>query len=504
MLKAIDLDESIPKLLLAVQISTSLSLLLFMENSDEFAALSVPMVAKLKVQSHKWRMKAHDRAVDEAMALGFRCRQSAKFATATWHQEAVVEENEGSSATPDLQSNGEAVTNLLNNCLGSGILSVAKAVSKAGIAASGLMLVLSTLLNRFTLLLLVDSCNIAGMDISYAMVARHTLGTPGKLAVIMVFTCMGYLCLVSYLDGTKDALNGLLGSCGIGGVPDYILFACAALMNFPATFLRSLKSVAMLSSIAFASACIVLICTIILCGGDLISKGLPDASTLRWFPEDFTTFLGQVNLFAVVFCIQAGGSIVISSIQDDSRANKAKVASMGFAIAFTLNTVMGMLAYVDYTNTIEGNVVNMFNPKSAIAIICRVALLFLMVLSFMFMMIPCRTALLLFFFNQNEAKMEASTSRFNMMTLSINLCALLVAYFVSDVSVVMNFNGAIAANLVAWILPSAIYIKVLSMEDKTSQYYRPLASPKNLPYFALILFGFWSMITGILFVFGII
>merc|ERR1712007_311575 len=158
---------------------------------------------------------------------------------------------------------------------------------------------LSTLLNRFTLLLLVDSCNIAGMEISYAMIARHTLGTPGKLAVIMVFTCMGYLCLVSYLDGTKDALNGLLESCGVDGVPDYILFASAALLNFPATFLRSLKSVAILSSIAFASACIVLLCTIILCGGDLISNGMPAADTLRWFPEDFTTFLGQVNLFAV-------------------------------------------------------------------------------------------------------------------------------------------------------------------------------------------------------------
>merc|ERR1712107_894382 len=129
--------------------------------------------------------------------------------------------------------------------------------------------------------------------------------------------------------------------------------------------------------------------------------------------------LSVTGLFAVVFFIQAGGSIVISSIQDGSRENKGKVASMGFAIAFTLNFTMGMLAYVDYTSSIQGNVVNMFDPTSAIAIICRVALLFLMVLSFMFMMIPCRTALLLFFFNKNEAKMEASTQTFNMMTLSI-------------------------------------------------------------------------------------
>jgi len=77
------------------------------------------------------------------------------------------------------------------------------------------------------------------------------------------------------------------------------------------------------------------------------------------FPADFTTFLGQVNLSAVVFCIQAilhqaGGSIVISSIQDGSRANKGKAASIGYAISFTLNSVMGMLAYVDYGNSIKG------------------------------------------------------------------------------------------------------------------------------------------------------
>merc|ERR1712137_153293 len=52
-------------------------------------------------------------------------------------------------------------------------------------------------------------------------------------------------------------------------------------------------------------------------------------------------------------------------------------------------------------------------------------------------------ALLLAIYNKNEAKMEASTREFNMMTLYVNLCALFVAYFVSDVSVVMNFNGAV-------------------------------------------------------------
>lgn len=41
--------------------------------NDEFASLSVPMDAKLKAQSQKWRMKAHDRAVDEVVALGFSC-----------------------------------------------------------------------------------------------------------------------------------------------------------------------------------------------------------------------------------------------------------------------------------------------------------------------------------------------------------------------------------------------------------------------------------------------
>ena len=63
-----------------------------------------------------------------------------------------------------LQTNSEAIVNLLNNCLGSGMLTMGFAIANAGIVPAICMMMLSAFLNRFTLLLNLHTCTLAGCD----------------------------------------------------------------------------------------------------------------------------------------------------------------------------------------------------------------------------------------------------------------------------------------------------------------------------------------------------
>ena len=153
-----------------------------------------------------------------------------------------------------------------------------------------------------------------------------------------------------------------------------------------------------------------------------------------------------------------------------------------------MDFAIGFIAYITFTTEVQGNVLLNFSPDSWTAIIARVALLDLVVLSYsasaaldpiasclpcllltrkspdriprpsrsVIMMIPCKLSLIDLIFGKNEARLEASPTEFYGVTLALNIVALLVALSVSDLSLVLSLNGAVCTNVVAFILPVRI------------------------------------------------
>jgi len=55
---------------------------------------------------------------------------------------------------------------MMNNCLGTGMLGMALGISKMGVVLGSLVMVLSVLINRFTLLKIVRTCEQLNLPIS--------------------------------------------------------------------------------------------------------------------------------------------------------------------------------------------------------------------------------------------------------------------------------------------------------------------------------------------------
>ena len=124
----------------------------------------------------------------------------------------------------ELQTNGEAIVNLLNNCLGSGMLTMGFAFAKAGILPSIATMLLSSFLNRYTLLLNLDSCKLAQCDAASAALGEAAYGRAGRIGLVLIYSTFSFLCCVSYVTATADALTGILalffgdcsGTSGLG------------------------------------------------------------------------------------------------------------------------------------------------------------------------------------------------------------------------------------------------------------------------------------------------
>jgi len=148
-------------------------------------------------------MKAHEHALDQGMALGFRDLTAARHMAKKWKKDAdqklAGEHGEDDSVHHEKsyvdvggQTNIEAVMNLLNNCLGSGVLCVPVMVKNCGIGAAVVMLTTSAVINRFGLSLILNCMHITNVEASYNGVGRVTFGDKGRLAVVAIFIGMGF------------------------------------------------------------------------------------------------------------------------------------------------------------------------------------------------------------------------------------------------------------------------------------------------------------------------
>jgi len=429
-----------------------------------------------------------------------------------------------------LQTNGEAIVNLLNNCLGSGMLSMGFAFAKAGILASVGVMLLSAFLNRFTLLLNVKTNALAGTDPSSADVGHKAFGQAGRVSLILLYTIFSFFCCVSYVDASADAVSGLAALVAGGRMPSLrtTLIGCWAVLLLPTTLLRSLKAVALLSFVAFLGGLFMLAAVFSYCLSELAHTGLPALSSLAWIPPSALDFISAFPILLLVFSVQAGGGVVLATMRDTSAENVQAVSRNAYALVMAMDFLIGIMAYVTFTDRVQGNVLLNFSPQSWTAVVARVALLDLVVLSYMvrrssvavtgcmrarmsvvvrspcpstfchppslhsqIMMVPCKLAMIDLAFGKNEARLEASPAQFYGVTLALNLAALVVALLISDLSLVLSLNGAVCTNIVAFVLPIAFYLRIRSSHEGA-----PLLSGDHAPYMLIIAFGSVSLVLG--------
>jgi len=382
------------------------------------------------------------------------------------------------------QTNTEAIINLLNNCLGSGMLGVAFSIKKAGVLPSIFLMFFSMLLNRSTLLLNLRTCLASGADPATADVGEKAFGKAGKLFMVLLFTLLGFFCMVSYVDASADAVGGILALFGYDVDQTVLLVACWLFLLVPPTLMRSMKMIALLSLVAFIGGCIMLVCVMLYCGTQIAKTGFPAMEDVDWMPPSIGSFFQALPIFLLIFSIQAGGGVVLATLEDSSDENVTKVTNSAFAVALTMDFLMGFSCYFVFLRETKGDVLNNMPSDNPLAIVSRFALVDLVVLSYMIMAIPCKVSMLDLLFGKNEALNEASAVEFHGFNIVLNVAALLFALAVSDLALILSINGALVTNLVAFILPAAFYLKVST----------DLTSRAKLAGMLLLTFGIFSLV----------
>ena len=186
------------------------------------------------------------------------------------------------------------------------MLTMGFAIGNAGILPAVILMVLSAFLNRYTLLLNRRVCLLCGCDPATADVGERAFGLIGRVTMILLYTVFAFLCCVFYVDASADAVEGLVELfVGKDINSTVVVIGCWLLLLVPTTLIRSLKSIALLSFIAFLGGCVMLASVSAYCALELSRRGLPALADLAWTPPSAAAFFSAFPILLLVFSIQA-------------------------------------------------------------------------------------------------------------------------------------------------------------------------------------------------------
>lgn len=300
--------------------------------------------------------------------------------------------------------------------------------------------------------------------------------------------------MVSMLYGSTDAFEGLLTLLvDKESVPprSTLMIICWLVLLVPPTFVRSMKNIAVLSAIAFVGCLLLVFAVLASCSLQFASEGLPSLDDIKWMPNDFDALMRGLPTLLLMFAIQAGGSVVLATMQNKETSNQIKVCQQSFSMIFLLNVLLGMGVYLAYLgDTPKDATTKMllpppFTSRADLSVLALVSQLVLLVLSYLLMTIPCKIAIIQMVFEKQEEKLESTPAQVYGTTTILNILALVTGLAVSDLSMLFGINGAVFTNLLAFIMPTILYVKARA--NPRAENVKPVRiwSLSNLPFFAI-------------------
>lgn len=450
------------------------------EMADEFAAM-----VKMNTAIDKGVAKSFTPALKK---IGRRMSAMAGVETKILtEQEEEEEEAQGCSNT-------EALLNMLNNALGTGLLALSSVFMNTGLVIGISTMVFSCCFNCFTMMTHMNACRIASCDPAGATLGEVALGKTGFYTMTIVYVVICFFCMVSYVDVSADAMKDILKLVypAIDTVsPTMFKIVNWAVLLVPGTFIRSLGGIAVMSLISFIGALSVLATILIRCGGGMLSQGI-DTSRIAWWPESPSKLLAAAPVLILAYAMQAGGGIIIGGLKDNSQKNQTKVCCVSFFAIFLIEIIVGLTAYLFFLDTVQPDVMVMFPSNDPVAITGRVGVLFMVMCGYVMLNVPTRVMLIQLFFDKNESQLEASPAQFYGTNIGTCVSSLLVGLAVSDLSMVLGLCGSVATPMIAFILPATfmMFVRAKSIDDETEV---PLFSFKQIDMYTTLLLGciFW-------------
>lgn len=381
---------------------------------------------------------------------------------------------------------------LLNTMIGSGILNQPYVFMKSGIVGGLVGFVIASLGTWGGLLLLTEAGLSTGI-LEYSGLAKFAFGHTGELVVDISIIMMTMGAQLGYILIVGQTSADLLSEWGCSHVmceQRQITIITVAAFMAPICLFRHFGHLAQLA--LFSILAIVLCVGLVVIGGPLQHAGGKGGDI-----EAFNAMGSLISVGSIVFslsCTPANFQAYISTKRSHQNLRSWSWITGGAVLmGAILCVIMGVAGYISFGSETDSEILNNF-PGS------KYYFFKAMVVTHLILYIPVNFVIMRYSIVKVSTGLRSETlswpvhSALTLGLLSVItgiVLALLAAGIASGValSVILNLTGGIAGSLSTFILPAAIYLKLMRRE----------VSPMYNVAFALLLLGAFIAVNVVVF-----
>ncbi|KAI9502380.1 hypothetical protein GGI25_004774 [Coemansia spiralis] len=330
--------------------------------------------------------------------------------------------------------------NLVNTIIGSGILALPYALREAGFYFGAFSLVLVAVLVYFSLLALIHGGRASALY-KYEQVARAALGPLGHRASAFALTVNSLGSCTSYLIIIGDTLSAFAP-----WPKQTVIVATAVVCTLPLLFFRTLEPLVRASVVS--TLCLPVIVGIVAVRGPSYTRA--PAPTPVFGPSVLPAF------GVIAFAFACTQTCFQSYLIMRNKAEWSRAAGFATALALAIYLLFSISSYMAFGLQTEPNLLNNFDNDDVLANIARALLAFSLLLTYPMQFYPVRDLL-------NDALGLHHGAGFNLVAVGLFALTLATALVVDDLGVVFKLVGTAASSLIVFVLPGAIYLKLVSL-----------------------------------------
>ena len=381
--------------------------------------------------------------------------------------------------------------NFTNSIIGAGIIGIPAAIRLAGFIPGVVLLVLVAVITDYTVLLLIKN-GIISNKFSYQEMITEAFGRVGFWILTITQLLFPFLATAGYVVIVGDTLSRIVEEFFVLADSDppgwaistsLIKTVTILLIMLPLSLLRNIAMLEKFSALAVLFVTAIVLFTVVkaatyYCSVRCFLPSCCDTPLSIWLIN--THFIESVGIMAFAFVCHHNTYLIYGSLVRRSYTRFSKVSHFSVSGSAVFCSVLGLAGFLSFMNETRGDLLNNYCVDDWAATVARFLYACVIMLTFPIEIFVCREVLEIVlsrlpyrtiswigwaglrraFDRFLYSPRHSSLARHITLTVSLVVGSLGVGLTTDDLGVILGFSGCLMATPMAFILPTASYLKL--------------------------------------------
>eukprot|EP00049_Salpingoeca_infusionum_P011601 m.202579 g.202579 ORF g.202579 m.202579 type:complete len:465 (+) comp14977_c1_seq14:3016-4410(+) len=346
-------------------------------------------------------------------------------------------------------SAASAIFNFVNSIVGAGIIGMPFALKEAGFGFGIFLILFMGMITDYSIRLLVRTGNHLRMH-TYQDLVHMSLGRWAfhllSFAQFMfpIFGMIAYGIIVG--QTLPKVFTVILGESFLSN-PKVVIAVMTLFFMLPLSANKHIEALGKWSAVSLCGVTILII--IVVAAG--VKEGAAENTTgdLTVFNSRFVQAIG---VMAFAYVCHHNTFLIYMSLKERTEKNFGKVTHISVGVSASLSVLLGVGGYLAFRDNTKDDVLDNFPEDHKAATVARLFFALAIMLTYPIECFVAREVIENYFFENSPL----TDTRHYTVTVLICLFCMIIAVSVNNLGIVLELNGVINANMIAFILPGLI------------------------------------------------